>query len=290
MKFGLSLPPFGEHSDPRALAELAREAEQAGWDGFFIWDHITFDANFHPMADAWVALGAIAMTTQRIRIGTMITPLARRRPWKLARETVTVDQLSGGRMVLGVGLGEPAEWEFGAYGEETDARHRAEKLDEGLTILDGLWRGERFNFQGQHYHMEEVQYLPRPVQQPRIPIWVGGWWPNKPPMRRAARWDGVFPIKADGELSPDEWRDILAYIRQHRSSDASLDAVHGGPTPGDDPARARDKVAPYEKAGVTWWLEDTNPWRFGPKWGDPLVPGVSERIRERILQGPPRIT
>jgi alkanesulfonate monooxygenase SsuD/methylene tetrahydromethanopterin reductase-like flavin-dependent oxidoreductase (luciferase family) len=191
MKFGISLPPFGDFAEPLFLGEIARQAEEAGWDGFFIWDHMIFDPTFYPITDPWVALTVIALHTSRMRIGTLITPLARRRPWKLARETAALDRVSQGRLILGVGLGDPAQWEYGFFGEETDAKIRAEKLDEALSILTGLWTGEPFGFQGKHFHLRPVQFLPRPLQQPRIPIWVGGFWPHKPPMRRAARWDGL---------------------------------------------------------------------------------------------------
>src|SRR5689334_8757471 len=207
MKYGMSVAPFGDYANPLALAELASEAEQAGWDGFFIWDHIMFDPTFHPIVDPWVGLTAVALHTTRIRIGTMITPLARRRPWKVARETVSLDQVSKGRFTLGVGLGDPSQWDYGFFGEEPDPKIRAEKLDESLDILSGLWSGEAFHYEGKHFTIKEVQFTPRPVQQPRIPVWVGGWWPNKPPMRRAARWDGAIPIKREG-IPAGEWRAI----------------------------------------------------------------------------------
>jgi alkanesulfonate monooxygenase SsuD/methylene tetrahydromethanopterin reductase-like flavin-dependent oxidoreductase (luciferase family) len=287
MRYGVSLPPFGDFADPGALAQLAREAESAGWDGFFIWDHIVFDPSWHPMADPWVGLAAAAISTQRIRLGTLLTPLPRRRPWKLARETVSVDRLAGGRLTLGVGIGDPVQWEFGFFGEPTDAKLRAGMLDEGLEVLTGLWGGEMFSYQGQHYQLQEMKFLPRPVQQPRIPIWVGGWWPNKPPMRRAARWDGVCPGRVNFEtLTPDDWRDLLAYIGRHRDTDAPFDAVHTGTT-GADPARDAETVAGYAAAGVTWWIEDISPYRFGQGWEDQWMPGVTELIRERVRKGPP---
>src|SRR5215218_7024737 len=162
MRFGINIPPFADFSNPRVLAELAHEAEVAGWDGFFIWDAMFFDPTFHPIADPWVSLAAVALGTQQIRIGTMVTPIARRRPWKLARETVSIDRLSNGRLTLGVGIGDPAQWEFGWFGEEQDARTRAEQVDEGLEILQGLWTGEPFGFQGQHYQLHELIFKPRP--------------------------------------------------------------------------------------------------------------------------------
>lgn len=288
MNFGISVPAFADFSDPRALADLAHDAEAAGWDGFFIWDAMFFDPTFHPMADPWVALAAVALNTQQIRIGTMVTPIARRRPWKLARETVSVDRLSDGRLILGVGLGDPVQWDFGFFDETTDPKIRARLLDEGLDILTGLWSGEAFSYQGKQYNVKEVIFRPRPVQSPRIPIWVGGWWPNKPPLRRAARWDGVCPAKWGGTITPDEWTELLAYIREHRTSLAPFDAVHLGATPGDDLDQAAEMVEPYANAGVTWWIEPVDPWRFGYSFEEPWPAEATVMIRERVRQGPPR--
>ena len=288
MRYALSIPPFGDLGEARAVADLAREAEEAGWDGFFIWDHILFDPTFHPMLDPWVALAAVALQTSRIRIGTMITPLPRRRPWKLARETVSVDRLSGGRLILGVGIGDPAQWDYGFFGEPVEAKVRARMLDEGLDILTGLWSGERFSYQGAHYQMQDVVFRPRPAQAPRIPIWVGGWWPNKPPLRRAARWDGVFPGKWGGTLTPDEVRAIVAYIMEHRTSAGPFDVVVSGQTPGANAANGRDVVVPLAEAGATWWVEDITPWRFGWQWEDDWSPDATRLMQERVRQGPPR--
>jgi alkanesulfonate monooxygenase SsuD/methylene tetrahydromethanopterin reductase-like flavin-dependent oxidoreductase (luciferase family) len=265
------------------LAELAREAQDAGWDGFFIWDHVQSFAPGErvPVVDPWVALAAVAVATSRIRLGPMVTPIPRRRPWKLARESVTLDHLSGGRLTLGVGLGDPVASEFGAFGEETDARRRARLLDEGLAVLTGLSRGEPFSFAGEHFRVRDALCWPPPVQSPRIPIWVAGQWPNRAPLRRAARWDGVFPIKAraddSGTLTPDEVRELVAYIRSHRESAAPFDVVIYGATPADDPARAAALVAPYAEAGLTWWQESLSGFR-----------GPVELTRARIRQGPPR--
>ena len=289
MRFGISLPAFADFSDPRLLAELAHDAETAGWDGFFIWDAIFFDPTFHPMADPWVSLAAVALRTERMRIGTLVTPLARRRPWKLARETVSVDRLSNGRLVLGVGLGDPVQWDFGFFDEVTNSRVRAERLDEGLEVLTGLWTGQPFSYQGEQYNVKQVTFRPTPVQFPRIPIWVGGWWPNKPPIRRAARWDGVCPVKGSGSITPEEWRELLAYIQLHRTSTAPFDAVHFGATPGDHPEEAAGIVGPYADAGVTWWIEPVDPWRFGWSFEVAWAPEATILMRERIQQGPPRL-
>jgi alkanesulfonate monooxygenase SsuD/methylene tetrahydromethanopterin reductase-like flavin-dependent oxidoreductase (luciferase family) len=288
MRFGITLPPFADFSDPRALAELAQDAEKAGWDGFFIWDHVFFDPTFHPVADPWVALAAVALQTERIRIGTMITPMARRRPWKLAREAVSVDRLSNGRLILGVGLGDPVQWDFGFFDEETDAKIRARRLDEALDIVTGLWSGQSFSYQGEQYQIKEVIFRPGPAQSPRIPIWVGGWWPNKPPLRRAARWDGVCPGKWGGTITPDEWRELLAYIQKYRTANTPFEAVHSGTTDGDNSSQSAGLVESYEQAGVTWWVEPVDPWRFGFSWEEPWSPKATVLMRERVRQGPPR--
>ncbi len=288
MRYGLNLPPFGDFADPRALAALARDAEAAGWDGFFIWDHVVYDPSFHPIADPWVGLAAVALATERVRLGTLVTPLARRRPWQVAREAASLDRLSGGRLVLGVGLGDPAPWDFGFFGEEEDARVRARRLDEGLEIVAGLWSGRPFSYEGEHYRLREVTFLPTPVQRPRVPIWVGGWWPNKPPMRRAARWDGVVPGASERAPTPDEVRELVAYVAAHRTTEAPFDVVIGGQTPGGDPVGGAAVVAPYAEAAATWWIEDVNPWRFGLGLEDPWSPDAAARMRERVRLGPPR--
>jgi alkanesulfonate monooxygenase SsuD/methylene tetrahydromethanopterin reductase-like flavin-dependent oxidoreductase (luciferase family) len=277
VRFGISAPTFAECSDPRLLMELARAAEEHGWDGFFLWDHLVGWMPDPPaMADPWIALAGIAATTERIRLGPMVTPLPRRRPWKVARETVTLDHLSGGRLILGVGLGSPPDVEYGLFGEDVTEQTLAAELDEGLAILVGLWRGEPFSFTGKHYQVREVSFLPRPLQQPRIPIWVAGYWPNKPPLRRAARWDGVFPARPDRELTPDEVRAAVAYTTNRRVSNAPFDVVVSGATPGDAPARAVQRIAPLAAEGMTWWLELVGPW-LGGRTG----------MLRRILQGPP---
>jgi len=276
VRFGLSIPNFAPFDDLRQVTELAREAEANGWDGFFLWDHIHLTQR--PMLDPWVALASIAVATERIRIGTMVTPVARRRPWKLARETVTLDHLSGGRLILGVGLGHPPEPEFAAFGEETDDGVRARRLDEGLDVLAGLWSGEPFSYQGEEFTVEGALFLPKPVQQPRIPVWVAGVWPHRAPMRRAARWDGAFPMQNDpatGQLvwlAPRDVEEILAFVREQRDPDAPFDLAIGRPLRVDDPQRARDLVAELEAAGATWWMESA----AGPD-------DLRERIRQRPL-------
>jgi alkanesulfonate monooxygenase SsuD/methylene tetrahydromethanopterin reductase-like flavin-dependent oxidoreductase (luciferase family) len=170
MKYGLDIPTAGEYADPHTLADLAAEAEEAGWDGFFLWDVLFAQGHMDtPVVDPWIALAAIATRTQRIRIGAFMTPLPRRRPWQVARQTVTLDHLSNGRLIFGAALGYQA-LDFTVFGEEFDLKHRAEKLDEGLAVLQGLWSGEVFRFQGTYYQVENARFLPKPLQTPRIPV------------------------------------------------------------------------------------------------------------------------
>jgi alkanesulfonate monooxygenase SsuD/methylene tetrahydromethanopterin reductase-like flavin-dependent oxidoreductase (luciferase family) len=275
------VPNFEDYGDVRTVAALAADAEAAGWDGFFVWDHLAFVKAWKlRIADPWMLLAGVAMATERLRLGPMVTPLARRRPWKVARETVTLDRLSGGRLVLGVGLGEPPEDEYGTFGEPTDPVVRAAMLDEGLEVLTRLWSGETVSFQGRHYQVDQVAFQPTPVQQPRIPIWVAGAWPRPGPLRRAARFDGSFPLKVDrqGELvrlDADDLRELLAIVRAHREHTGPFDVMLGGTTP-DDPTAARDVIEPLVEAGMTWWSETID-----PRQGD------LETWRRRVRQGPP---
>lgn len=288
MRFGVEMAAWGRFADPRELAAVAREVEAAGWDGLFLWDAMLHDPDDLPKADPWIALAAVAMATERIRIGPMVTPLPRRRPWKLAREAVTLDHLSGGRLTLGVGLGDPTEEEFGWFGEAgLDHRTRAAMLDEGLAILDGLWSGEPFAFAGEHYALHEMTFLPRPVQTPRIPIWVAGSWPNKAPMRRAARWDGVHPFRVGAWMTPEDVRGLVAYVGERREGDPSallgagsspFDVVVQGSTQEDEPARAAERVRASAEAGATWWLETCG-------LDGRLLP--EEEIERLIRRGPP---
>lgn len=285
MKAGLYVPNFGAWGDPEAMVSLAVDGEASGWDGFFVWDHIGgFE---HTMVDPWVALGAVAQATTTITIGTTVTPVPRRRPQKLARETTTVDRLSRGRLVLGVGTGEGPP-EFDDMGENPEHPARGEMLDEALDVITELWTGERVHHRGPHYTIDGARFLPTPVQTPRIPIWVGGVWPHTRPMRRAARWDGVMPLLqlADGEEETTVLRACLDYVSSHRETDEPFDVVYSGATPGDDPTRAAEIVRTFAAVGVTWWLEPIAPYRFGEGFDEPWD---VDRLRERVLQGPPRI-
>jgi alkanesulfonate monooxygenase SsuD/methylene tetrahydromethanopterin reductase-like flavin-dependent oxidoreductase (luciferase family) len=292
MHFGLNLPNMGLCSRPQMLADLAAEAEAAGWDGVFVWDSVYVvrdDPRNSPAGDPWIALAAIATRTQRVRIGPIITPLARRRPWKLARETVTLDHLSNGRLILPVGLGALTDGAFSKVNEETDRKIRAERLDEALEILTGLWSGRPFAFQGQHYQVDEMTFLPTPVQSPRIPIWVVGAWPRPKSMRRAVRYDGLLPamMGEDGRVSmrgptADEVRAMKAFVEANRAGETPFDIVLEGDTPGDDAEQASAIVRPYAEAGATWWLEAV--WRFFY-----ATPGQVDGMLTRIRQGPPRL-
>ncbi|MFW2381101.1 MAG: LLM class flavin-dependent oxidoreductase [Acidimicrobiales bacterium] len=253
MRFAINVPNFGDYADPRVTAELARCAEDAGWDGFFVWDHI--NAAFEPgspMADPWVLLTTITLATERIKIGTMVTPLARRRPWKLARETVTIDHLSGGRLILGVGLGFPPDLEFTHLGEDSDDRVRAQKLDEGLDVLVGLWSGEPFSYRGTQYALSDVQFSPTPVQRPRIPIWVAQMYPHRRPLRRAARWDGLVPMhETEMFPTPTQVEEVVGLAHSHRTDNGPFDVnVPLMLTP--DRAGAAQQVRDFESAGATW--------------------------------------
>ena len=265
MRFAVDVPNFGDFADPRVLADLARRAEQAGWDALFVWDHITHrKALRRTIADPWVLLTAAALATERIRLGTMVTPVARRRVQKLAREVTTLDRLTGGRMILGVGLGAPVPDEFGSFGETTDRKELAARLDEGLTALSLLWSGQPVTFRGEHVIVEDVQFLPTPIPRPRVPVWVGGEWPARPPMRRAARWDGAMPIMLPGDggqpLPPDAAtvREIHGFLHDQRArlgrDGEPFDLVISGMSPAA-PAAAADLTGPLAQAGATWWAE-----------------------------------
>lgn len=292
MKFAVNMQNWAGSPDLRLFAEMAAEAEAAGWDAFFLWDHV-----FHvfPVVDPWLALTAVALQTSRIKLGTMVTPLPRRRPVKLARETITLDHLSQGRLILGVGIGEtPWEWDY--LGEEPSLKIRGDMLDEGLDLLAACWRGGEIHHRGSHYRMAadpnphgDVYFDPPAYQQPHIPVWVGGFWPRKRPFRRAARWDGIVPLKLGLEepFTPAEVREIRAYIQQHRQTEAPFDLVISGWSPGDKPAEAANLAAAYAGAGATWWIESLDYSRYG--WDAPGKPWPLAEIRARIQQGPPRL-
>ena len=285
MKYGVYLPNFGVFGDARVMASLAKEAEDAGWDGFFIWDHVARPI-VKPLVDPFVALTAIAMTTETILFGAMVTPLARRRPQVLARQTVSLDVLSGGRLVMGVGLGSGRDEEWANFEEETDLKTRAQMTDEALDILAGLWTGEPFSYEGAHYKVGESQFLPAPVQQPRIPIWIAGYYPYKAPMRRASRWDGMFILYGDADDPMVALRDSVDFVQEQRTADSPFDVVYLDTSPaGASEEAIADLARQSGEAGATWWLANIAPWRYGIAWEDTWN---FDRMRATILAGPPK--
>lgn len=243
MRYALNIPPF---ADAATVVGWARDAEQAGWDGVFLWDHVQWRADVS-LLDPWVMLGAMAQVTERVLLGPLVTPLSRRRPYVVAKQLTTLDHLSGGRAMLGVGLGAPDDKDFGDLGEVVDPRVRASMLDEALTLIDGLLRGP-VDHSGEHYRIA-ADLLPRPVRQPRPPIWVGGVAPHRRPLARAARWDGLVPIGKDGALTPDELAEHLA--RMDTPPGEGWDVVV--------PRRPGVPVQEYADAGATWLVHDPRP-------------------------------
>jgi alkanesulfonate monooxygenase SsuD/methylene tetrahydromethanopterin reductase-like flavin-dependent oxidoreductase (luciferase family) len=279
LRYGLYLPNFGRSSSVRTYTQLAREAEDSGWDGFFIWDHVLEYNQRIPIFDAFTVLAAVATNTQRLRIGTTVTPLPRLKPWIVAKQTATLDHLSNGRLILGVGLGGVESTDYARFSEVADNKVLAEKLDESLEIITGLWSGKPFSFSGKHYRMQKTVFLPTPLQKPRVPIWVGGFWPRARPFIRAAKWDGAIPLVLPGRLArPAEMGDILAFIKKHRASLSDFDLVEINWTTGGNRKSNAAKVSQYVKAGITWWLESMYTMRDSP-----------ERMLKRIRQGPPSI-
>lgn len=287
MKYAIYLPTFTPFGSPQIIAGLARDAEQAGWDGMFVWDDVA--GTQKDLADPWISLSAAAAITQRLRLGALITPLARRRPWKFARETASLDQLSAGRLVVGVGVGSGQE-QFGDFGDESNQHVRGEMLDEALQVITGLWSGESFGFEGKYYHLKPATFRPKPVQQPRIPIWVAGVWPNKKPLERMARWDGMFPLflsitdPAEQQARLSETVKIVRAKRLELMPDAEaqpFDVLSVGQTPAGNPAMAEEHIAGYARAGATWWLESLEPNERGGEQEWPF-----SRLRERVLAGP----
>jgi alkanesulfonate monooxygenase SsuD/methylene tetrahydromethanopterin reductase-like flavin-dependent oxidoreductase (luciferase family) len=254
MRSGLFLPLFDALAEPAVVARLSAEADEAGWHGVFVWDNLRYQEPVVEVADPWITLATMATATERIRLGPMVTPLARRRPVKVARETATLDRLSGGRLTLGVGLGSDRfASEYSITGEELDDRRRASMLDESLEILAAAWSGEPVHHRGEHYTVDGMRFLPRPVQRPGVPVWVAGYYGKPKPLRRAARYQGFFPLGLD---HPEQLAEIvtdLAARRREAGRDPTepYDVVIALP-PSDDPA-------PYAATGATWWLVEF-PW------------------------------
>jgi alkanesulfonate monooxygenase SsuD/methylene tetrahydromethanopterin reductase-like flavin-dependent oxidoreductase (luciferase family) len=261
MRFGVSIPPF---TDPNVIVDLAVDAEAAGWDGVFLWDHLQWDAHRGlDIHDPWAVLAAMAIRTERVMLGTAVTPLARRRPWVLAKQLVTLDHLSGGRAVLGVGLGVPADADFAAFGDEPDPGTRASILDDGLAVLDALLRGEAVSHHGPHFNVN-AQLRPGPVQSPRPRIFVAGVFPHRRPLVRALRWDGFFPISYPDLMTPEQIGTYLEGV--HRPSDWD---VYATLAPGHS-------VAAFDAVGVTWLIDGA--WPEGD-W--------VRQVRDRARAGPP---
>jgi probable F420-dependent oxidoreductase len=272
MHYGIEVVTLGDYADPRLVVKLAQAAETAGWEGIFVWDHLGFVWG-GPSGDPWIILSAVAQATKKMKIGSSVTPLPRRRPQVLVNALASLDLLSEGRVIFGVGLGgEPQE--FAAFGDIEDAKVRAAMLDEGLDILDRLWSGDKVTHHGAYFEIKNVTLTPLPIQKPRIPIWIGGESP--PALRRAARWDGwvVGGVNMEGEMikSPEQMAEKISYIQQHRESTEPLDVALTGISSPDDRKLTED----YAAVGVTWWLESLSGLR-----------GSFDALLARVEAGPP---
>jgi alkanesulfonate monooxygenase SsuD/methylene tetrahydromethanopterin reductase-like flavin-dependent oxidoreductase (luciferase family) len=273
MRFGLYIAPFGELADLRELADVGERAEAAGWEGVFLWDHVMTHEPI-AVADPWIALTAIALATERVSLGAMVTPLPRRRPWDVARAVAMLDRLSEGRMVFGAGLGGDSRGELRAFGEERDPRARAALLDEALEVVVQLWSGEPVTRNGPAFPLRDAQVLPTPLQEPRPPVWMACVWPHRRPLRRAARYDGVFPVSHSKPLTGDDLRELLEVVAEHRAAGAEpFDLV----VVNNERADAA-RLAELAGAGTTWWLQG-----FGER------PRLAD-VRAAADAGPPQCT
>jgi alkanesulfonate monooxygenase SsuD/methylene tetrahydromethanopterin reductase-like flavin-dependent oxidoreductase (luciferase family) len=270
VRFGLYVAPFGELADVAMLAHLAGAAEANGWDGFFIWDHVMTHEPV-AVADPWIALTTIAIATDRVLIGAMVTPLARRRPWDVARQAAMIDRLSGGRLVFGAGLGGDSRRELTAFGEERNARARGALLDEALEVVVDLWRGEPVTRAG-HYRLEGARVLPTPLQAPRPPIWLACVWPHRKPLLRAARYDGVFPVSWRKSLTSADLTEMMEVVGEHRTPDAGPFDIVVVNNERPDGARLADLAG----AGTTWWVQG-----FGER------PRLAD-VQAAVAAGPPQ--
>lgn len=279
MRYAIDLSAAGAWGSPGTLAELAALAERSGWDGLFVEDYVIYSEGLETY-DPWVALAAVACATDRIRLGTLVTPLPRRRPWKVAAEAMSIDHLSGGRMILGVGSGDPTAADMMPVGEEPDARVRGEMLDEALDVIDALWQGEPVHRHGAHYRLDGVALRPRPVQRPRIPIWVGGQYTRRRPRERALRWDGSCLYRAEPpdwiDMTPDDVRRLRELAASRPDGGRGFAVVIGGRRRQEDLAAERRYIASLAAAGADWWNE----------WVPPQTP--AERVRELVSAGPLR--
>ena len=254
MRHALFLPLFDELAEPAVVVRLAVQAEEAGWDAVFVWDHVSYRPPVVGAADPWIVLAAMACATETVRLGPMVTPVPRRRPIKLAREVATLDRLAGGRVTLGVGLGGDSSGELTATGEELSDKVRGQMLDEGLSVLQAAWSGEPLTHRGEHYTADGLTVLPTPIQRPGPPIWVAMRSGNPAPLRRAARFDGIFPIELTG---PDQLAEIVTTVADLRTTAGRtgvFDVAAGGP-PGTDQSG-------YAEAGATWWMAGFSPFNL----------------------------
>ncbi|MDH5403553.1 MAG: LLM class flavin-dependent oxidoreductase [Candidatus Heimdallarchaeota archaeon] len=275
MKFGIFIPTMGKYADPIQVVEFAKLAENSGWDGVFVPDHIMHGGS-NPWLDANIMMAAIASNTKTIMIGSCITPVARRQPWQLAKELATLDVLSGGRIILGVGIGAPPS-DFTSFGMEY--KNMGEKLDEALEIVDLCWKGEIFDYDGNHYQLKDVRLLPVPIQQPRIPILIGGRWPGNKPFIRGAKWDGMMPISKQWPeaLTIEELRELTSFVNHERikHSDKKGELIIQLETSEMD---NKNLLSSFNEIGVTWVLFSISPRK-----------GSIEIMREKILEGPPKL-
>jgi len=280
MKFGFIVPT----GSAQEIVKFASEAEKAGWDGIFYYDDIYVDSKTE-MSSAWPIVAAIAVTTKKIRFGSFLTAVGRRSPWEVARESVTVDQLSNGRLILPTGLGWVGDGVYTKVGMPADRRIRAELLDEGLEIIDGLWSGKPFHYNGKHNQIKTMTFIPRPVQKPRIPIWVVGAWYKPKSMQRVLKYDGLIPVikKPDGsedEVTPRSIRDMKKFVDENRRTKGNcsreFDIIKEGTTPTNH-VKAKRIVQPFAQSGATWWMETM--------WGTKRT----KEVRERIVAGPPHL-
>jgi alkanesulfonate monooxygenase SsuD/methylene tetrahydromethanopterin reductase-like flavin-dependent oxidoreductase (luciferase family) len=275
VRYAVGLPNVGEFGDPRVLVELGVAAEEHGWDGVYVWDHLLFHEPDWPVANPTVVMGGLAARTSRVRLGVLMAALPRRRVQTVARETASLDLLSGGRLVFGAGLGS-IDGEYAAFGEDPDLRVRAARLDESLDTLTALWTGEPVSRRGAHVIAEGVRMLPAPAQTPRIPIWCAGKWPTRAGFRRAARWDGAMPIFTYPKtlaVPVEDFAEVVEFLRSERGSLDGFDIALEGTTTATDAVKV---IEPYATAGLTWWVEAFGWWRGG----------VAD-ARARIAAGPP---
>ncbi|MHA2357529.1 MAG: LLM class flavin-dependent oxidoreductase [Candidatus Heimdallarchaeaceae archaeon] len=284
MNFGVVLPL---DANIHSYGKIASKAENAGWDGVFVWDAISVGPKSNPMKinDPWIVLALIAENTEKVRIGTYVTGLPRRRPWKLAREMITLDHLSNGRLTVTLATGAADDAAFSLVNEEPDVKIRARKLDEGIDVLKGLLSGEQFSYQGEYFQINEMILHPPPIQKPCIPMWIVGVWGRKNSFNRTLKCEGIAPISLkDGKISgitPKELKCMSKFLKEEVKLTKQFDIIVDGETPGDDTKKASSIITPWQEAGATWWMENAyfQPWSNG---------GL-EGLHKRIKLGPPTL-